>query len=55
MPQIGRSTTQSGGVDLPAMRCSLLCEAAYEGGGFGLIFAATTAAHKTLTLGSNCD
>jgi CubicO group peptidase (beta-lactamase class C family) len=44
-----------GGVDLPAMSRSLFSEAAYEGVGFGLGFATTTAAHKTLIPGSNRD
>jgi CubicO group peptidase (beta-lactamase class C family) len=55
MPQIGRSTTRSGGMDLPAMSRSLFPEAAYEGVGFSLGFATTTAAHKTLIPGSNRD
>lgn len=44
-----------GGVDLPAMSRSLFSEAAYDGVGFGLGFATSTAAHKTLMPGSNGD
>ncbi len=44
-----------GGVDLPAISRSLFSEAAYEGVGFGLGFATTTAAHKTLMPGSDGD
>ena len=44
-----------GGVDLPAISRSLFSEAAYEGVGFGLGFACTTAANKTLMPGSTGD
>ena len=44
-----------GGVDLPAMSRSLFSEAAYDGVGFGLGFATSTTAHKTLMPGSNGD
>jgi CubicO group peptidase (beta-lactamase class C family) len=44
-----------GGVDLPALSRSLFSEAAYEGVGFGLGFATSTASHKTLMPGSNGD
>jgi len=44
-----------GGVDLPALSRSLFSEAAYDGVGFGLGFATSTAAHKTLMPGSNGD
>jgi CubicO group peptidase (beta-lactamase class C family) len=44
-----------GGVDLPAMSRSLFSEAAYDGVGFGLGFATSTASHKTLMPGSNGD
>jgi CubicO group peptidase (beta-lactamase class C family) len=44
-----------GGVDLPALSRSLFSEAAYDGVGFGLGFATTTAAHKTLIPGSTGD
>ncbi len=44
-----------GGVDLPAISRSLFSEAGYEGVGFGLGFAMTTAAHKTLMPGSTGD
>ena len=41
-----------GGVDLPALSKSLFSEAAYDGVGFGLGFAVTTNAAKTLMPGS---
>lgn len=44
-----------GGVDLPALSRSLFSEAAYEGVGFGLGFATTTKASRTLIPGSNGD
>jgi CubicO group peptidase (beta-lactamase class C family) len=44
-----------GSVDLPAMSRSLFSEAAYDGVGFGLGFATSTAAHKTLMPGSDGD
>lgn len=44
-----------GGVDLPALSRSLFSEAAYEGVGFGLGFATSTASQKTLMPGSNGD
>ena len=44
-----------GGVDLPALSRSLFSEAAYDGVGFGLGFATSTAAHRTLMPGSDGD
>ena len=44
-----------GGVDLPAMSVSLFSEAAYEGVGFGLGFAVSTSASRTLMPGSDGD
>ncbi len=44
-----------GGVDLPALSKSLFSEAAYDGVGFGLGFATTTDATKTLMPGSDGD
>ncbi len=44
-----------GGVDLPAVSRSLFSEAAYDGVGFGLGFATTTRASRTLMPGSNGD
>ncbi len=44
-----------GGRDLPAMSRSAFSEAAYEGVGFGLGFATTTAIHKTMLAGNNGD
>ncbi|MGI4879104.1 MAG: serine hydrolase domain-containing protein [Janthinobacterium lividum] len=44
-----------GGVDLPAMSKSLFSEAAYDGVGFGLGFATTTSASRTLMPGSDGD
>ncbi len=44
-----------GGVDLPALSRSLFSEAAYDGVGFGLGFATTTRASRTLMPGSNGD
>lgn len=44
-----------GGVDLPAMSRSLFSEAAYEGVGFGLGFAISTNAARTLIPGSDGD
>ncbi|GGI78945.1 serine hydrolase [Polymorphobacter multimanifer] len=44
-----------GGVDLPALSRSLFSEAAYEGVGFGLGFAVSTSASRTLMPGSDGD
>jgi CubicO group peptidase (beta-lactamase class C family) len=44
-----------GGVDLPALSRSLFSEAAYEGVGFGLGFAVSTNAARTLIPGSDGD
>ncbi len=44
-----------GGVDLPALSVSLFSEAAYEGVGFGLGFATSTKASRTLMPGSDGD
>ncbi len=44
-----------GGVDLPALSKSLFSEAAYDGVGFGLGFAVTTNAARTLIPGSTGD
>ena len=44
-----------GGVDLPALSRSMFSEAAYEGVGFGLGFATTTNAARTLMPGSTGD
>ena len=44
-----------GGVDLPALSRSLFSEAAYEGVGFGLGFATSTNAARTLMPGSDGD
>lgn len=44
-----------GGKDLPALSRSAFSEAAYEGVGFGLGFATTTAVHKTMVAGNNGD
>jgi CubicO group peptidase (beta-lactamase class C family) len=44
-----------GGVDLPALSKSLFSEAAYDGVGFGLGFATTTNAAKTMMPGSTGD
>jgi len=44
-----------GGVDLPALSRSLFSEAAYEGVGFGLGFATSTNASRTLMPGSDGD
>ncbi len=44
-----------GGVDLPALSRSLFSEAAYEGVGFGLGFAVSTNASRTLMPGSDGD
>ncbi|WP_419814715.1 serine hydrolase domain-containing protein [Glacieibacterium sp.] len=44
-----------GGVDLPALSVSLFSEAQYEGVGFGLGFATSTRASKTLMPGSDGD
>ena len=61
-PLIGRKTLAlmganhlPGGVDLPALSLSLFSEAAYAGVGFGLGFATTLDAHRTLLPGSNGD
>ena len=59
---IGRKTLElmtanhlPGGRDLPALSRSAFSEAAYEGVGFGLGFATTTAIHKTMIAGNNGD
>jgi len=59
---IGRKTLElmtanhlPGGVDLPALSRSLFSEAAYEGVGFGLGFATSTQASRTLMPGSDGD
>ena len=59
---IGRKTLElmtanhlPGGRDLPALSRSAFSEAAYEGVGFGLGFATTTAVHKTMVAGNNGD
>jgi CubicO group peptidase (beta-lactamase class C family) len=59
---VGRKTLQlmtanhlPGGKDLPQVSRSAFSEAAYEGVGFGLGFATTTAAHKTMVASSNGD
>ncbi len=59
---IGRKTLElmtanhlPGGKDLPQVSRSAFSEAAYEGVGFGLGFATTTAAHKTMVASSNGD
>jgi len=44
-----------GDVAISAMSRSLFSEAAYDGVGFGLGFATTLSAHKTLMPGSNRD
>jgi len=44
-----------GGVDLPAVSKSLFSEAAYDGVGFGLGFATSTSAARTLIPGSDGD
>lgn len=44
-----------GGKDLPQLSKSAFSEAAYEGVGFGLGFATTTAIHKTMVAGNNGD
>jgi CubicO group peptidase (beta-lactamase class C family) len=44
-----------GGVDLPALSRSLFSEAAYDGVGFGLGFATSTKASRTLMPGSDGD
>ena len=44
-----------GGVDLPALSKSLFSEAAYDGVGFGLGFAMSTSASRTLMPGSDGD
>ncbi len=44
-----------GGKDLPQLSRSAFSEAAYEGVGFGLGFATTTAVHKTMIAGNNGD
>jgi CubicO group peptidase (beta-lactamase class C family) len=44
-----------GGVDLPALSRSLFSEAAYDGVGFGLGFATSTRASRTLMPGSDGD
>lgn len=44
-----------GGVDLPALSKSLFSEAQYDGTGFGLGFATTTSAARTLMPGSDGD
>ena len=59
---VGRKTLElmtanhlPGGKDLPQVSRSAFSEAAYEGVGFGLGFATTTACHKTMIAGSNGD
>ncbi|MGQ5701331.1 serine hydrolase domain-containing protein [Sandaracinobacteroides sp. A072] len=59
---IGRKTLElmtanhlPGGADLPQASRSAFSEAAYEGIGFGLGFAMTTAFHKAMIAGSNGD
>jgi CubicO group peptidase (beta-lactamase class C family) len=59
---VGRKTLElmtanhlPGGKDLPQVSRSAFSEAAYEGVGFGLGFATTTAAHKTMIAGNNGD
>jgi CubicO group peptidase (beta-lactamase class C family) len=59
---VGRKTLElmtenhlPGGKDLPQVSRSAFSEAAYEGVGFGLGFATTTASHKTMIAGSNGD
>lgn len=44
-----------GGKDLPALSRSAFSEAAYDGVGFGLGFATTTAVHKTMVAGNDGD
>lgn len=44
-----------GGKDLPALSRSAFSEAAYEGVGFGLGLATTTAIHKTMIAGNSGD
>ena len=43
------------GKDLPQLSRSAFSEAAYDGVGFGLGFATTTAVHKTMVAGNNGD
>ncbi|TPE61092.1 beta-lactamase family protein [Sandaracinobacter neustonicus] len=59
---VGRKTLElmtanhlPGGKDLPALSRSAFSEAAYEGVGFGLGFATTTAVHKTMIAGNDGD
>jgi len=59
---IGRRTLElmttnhlPGGKDLPQLSKSAFSEAAYDGVGFGLGFATTTAVHKTMIAGNNGD
>ena len=59
---VGRKTLElmtanhlPGGKDLPQLSRSAFSEAAYEGVGFGLGFATTTAVHKTMIAGNNGD
>ncbi len=59
---IGRKTLElmtanhlPGGKDLPQLSRSAFSEASYEGVGFGLGFATTTAVHKTMIAGNNGD
>lgn len=59
---IGRKTLElmtanhlPGGKDLPQLSRSAFSEAAYDGVGFGLGFATTTAVHKTMIAGNNGD
>lgn len=59
---VGRKTLElmtanhlPGGKDLPQLSRSAFSEAAYEGVGFGLGFATTTAVHKTMVAGNNGD
>ena len=59
---VGRKTLElmvanhlPGGKDLPQLSRSAFSEAAYDGVGFGLGFATTTAVHKTMVAGNNGD
>ena len=59
---VGRKTLElmtanhlPGGKDLPQLSRSAFSEAAYEGVGFGLGFATTTAVHKTMIAGNKGD
>lgn len=59
---VGRKTLElmtanhlPGGKDLPQLSRSAFSEAAYDGVGFGLGFATTTAVHKTMVAGNDGD